>query len=146
MFAKKIFLLLSTVLILSACETTTTPQHIDKKDNFAVVQDTKLYNYRTLPKRNELPATTVLSSKNVALAAQCIQDNLKQRFKLPDGFYEMKSYADRGTTVSLMNPFTQIEGLVFEVVPDGLDNSKINLYANGTMLSTAWQALPNSCQ
>ncbi len=144
MSVKKFLVAVLTMLSLSACQTTDTNNV--KNDDYIVIKDTKLFNYRALPKREEAPTVSIQSKLNITNAAECIQNQLKQKFKLPEGFYETKSYADRGTTVSLVNPFTKIEGLVFEIVPDGISGSKIHLYSNGTMISRAWQNLPNQCQ
>ncbi len=143
-FKKRLSCLCLSIL-LSACQTTD-PDQVKKSNQFDVIADTKVYNFKAMPHRTAQPDITVKSNQNVSSTAICIQEQLKKQFKLPDNFFEKKSYASRGETVALVNPFTNVEGLVFEITPSGINDSIINLYSNGTRLSKAWKNIPNKCK
>lgn len=107
--------------------------------------NTSLFGFRSLPKRAEAPAVSVSASRSVAEVSQCLQGQLKSRFKLPEDFFQVKNYANKAQSVSLVNPFTKKEGLMMDVEPVGVNGSTIKLYANGATLSKAWQQLPGRC-
>ena len=45
--------------------------------------NTSLFGFRSLPKRAEAPAVSVSASRSVGEVSQCLQGQLKTRFKLP---------------------------------------------------------------
>lgn len=99
-----------------------------------------------LPERNEAPAISVQAGRSAQEAVECIQQKLRTVFNLPAEFYRVDTYANNALSVSLVNPFTQTNGLQFTITPTGVSGSQIDLYDNGTTLSSAWKRLPGLCK
>ncbi|MCP2041472.1 chemotaxis protein histidine kinase CheA [Neisseria sp. HSC-16F19] len=146
----------AVVLLLGACALPNDPAREavgsvreQKKDipyqEAETAGNTSLFGFRSLPKRAEAPAVTVSASRPVAEVSQCLQGQLKSRFNLPEDFFQVKNYANKAQSVSLVNPFTKKEGLMMDVESSGVSSSTIKLYANGATLSRAWQQLPARC-
>lgn len=120
-------------------------QEIPYNQDVKTAGNTSLFGFRSLPKRAEAPAVSVAANRSVAEVSQCLQGQIKTRFKLPEDFFQVKNYANNSQSVALVNPFTKKEGLMLDVVPSGVNGSTIKLYANGATLSKAWQQMPARC-
>lgn len=104
------------------------------------------FGFRSLPERTETAAVTEQSGKSVAEVSQCLQTQLQSQFKLPENFFQVRSYANNAQSVTLVNPFTKKTGLLMEVAERGVNRSEVKLYANGATLSSAWKRLPGRCR
>lgn len=117
-----------------------------KDDDVKTGVNKSIFGFRSLPKRVEAPAETVLINKPVAEVSRCFQDRLQSQFNLPEDFYQVNTYANNAQTVALVNPFTKKQGLLMDITERSVSSSEVNLYANGTTLSRAWKRFPAACQ
>ena len=145
------FLGLIIILWLMAACGTPQPSIIHKKDQIdttesSLVGNSRVYHFQALPKRNQQPDSNTSAARSVADTSSCLQSQIRQTFKLPDEFFEVKTYTDKSQSITLVNPFTRKEGLVMDVVGSGVNQSDIRLYANGATLSGAWRRLPQKCR
>ncbi len=140
----------ASAVLLAACAPV--PAVVDIRQGINYQQDAvvdgnqALFGFRSLPKRAEAAAVSETAGRPVAEVSQCVQQQLQSQFKLPEDFYQVKTYADNAQTVALVNPFTKKEGLLFDISPSGVNSSEIRLYANGATLSNAWKRLPTRCR
>lgn len=99
----------------------------------------------TLPERSENAVSVVASKLPAFSAIVCLEKELSSQFKLPDNFYGIKYYPDGSGTVRLVNPYSNKQGLYFDVAPQD-EGSEIRLYPNFSTISEAWKKLPQGCQ
>lgn len=120
--------------------------HINYDDDVKIGGSHTAYGFRSLPDRSGKPEVEVQSEKAPGEAAQCLQQQLQTRFRLPAEFIQVRSYANSAQTVALHNPFTRKDGVLMDVQQRGVKSSVIKLYANGTTLSRAWRNVPAACK
>lgn len=148
---KNIFILLFSVQ-LSACaglsfddifnpKITQTPKEIQQQKEEIEKEEIAT----TLPERAEKAASVIISKHSPFAAITCLEKELSEKFKLPDNFYGIKYYPDGSGTVRLVNPYSNKQGLYFDVAPQDL-GSEIRLYPNFSTISDAWKKLPSACQ
>ena len=94
----------------------------------------------------DAPVVSLEIKKSAFQVGKCLNNQLQKKFNLPSDFLQITSYADGGHTIAMVNPFTKIKGLQFDIINQGLEKSRVNLYANNMELSKAWLNLPNSCR
>lgn len=101
---------------------------------------------RVLPDRPAEADVSLDSAQTPDAVVQCLKQQLQNRFRLPDDFLQIRSYANNVQTVALHNPFTHKDGVLMDIHPRGVGSATVRLYANGTTLSRAWRNLPNACK
>ena len=119
--------------------------NINYDDDVKIGSSRMAYGFRSQPTRGR-PEVEVQRNKAPGEAAQCLQQQLQTRLRLPENFIQVRSYTNSAYTVALHNPFTNKDGVVMDVRQRGVRSSEIKLYANGTTLSRVWRSIPAACK